>query len=521
MLFNSYIFLFAFLPLTWLVYVGLQRAGRFDVGWLVVMSFTFYGWWNWHYVPLLAASVLFNFWAGRMISRMPLGEAGIVRRRLVLTAAILVNVALLGYFKYANFFLATAAELDGVAFTPLNIVLPLGISFFTFTQIAFLVDAYRNEAIEYDFQNYSLFVSYFPHLIAGPILHHKQVMPQFADRAGRAVNAETVALGLTILIIGLFKKVVLADSVAPFADRVFAQSPDAVISMVEGAGGTLAYTMQLYFDFSGYCDMAIGVSLLFGVNLPINFNSPYKSRSIVEFWRRWHMTLSQFLRDYIYFALGGNRKGVSRRYINLLATMLIGGFWHGAGWTFIIWGGLHGVFLVINHVWRDLSQRLGLSRFSGRWWSSLFAWAMTFAAVNVAWVFFRADTLQGAVNILKGLLGFNGILPARWAPGATSAVVSSAEAPSAALAKVDPATVQMGGQAVVWILALTVIALLMPNTQQITGYVRRVMTVPDHEAVPLWLRWQPSALWAAGCGAMGAACIYMLGNSSRFLYFQF
>ena len=309
-----------------------------------------------------------------------------------LLVAIAANLALLGYYKYAIFFVSNVQKLIGHVGPLPEIVLPLGISFFTFTQIAFLVDAHRGLARDYSFTHYTLFVTYFPHLIAGPILHHREMMPQFDRRATYTLNWDNVAVGLTMFIIGLFKKTVIADDMAGFASPAFnAAAAGTQLTLLEAWGAALAYTFQIYFDFSGYTDMALGASRMFGIVLPLNFRSPYKARSIIDFWRRWHITLSRFLRDYVYIPLGGNRKSVPRRYENLLLTMLIGGLWHGAGWTFVFWGALHGIYLVINHGWRSLRRRIDIAAPPG---ARALATLTTFVAVVVAWVFFRASGLH-------------------------------------------------------------------------------------------------------------------------------
>ena len=319
--------------------------------------------------------------------------------------ALPFNLALIGYFKYAGFFVSTVAALSGAEWRIEAIVLPLAISFFTFQQIAFLVDAYRHESSERNFLSYCLFVTFFPQLIAGPIVHHKQMLPQFARPGTFSFQPHLVSLGLTVFVLGLFKKVVLADSVAVYGTPVFAAADAGnTLTFFEAWGGALAYTFQLYFDFSGYSDMAIGLALIFGIRLPINFESPYKALSITDFWRRWHITLSTFLRDYLYIALGGNRRGPVRRYINLALTMLLGGLWHGAGWTFVVWGGLHGVYLVVNHAWhRVVNPDWVTSRLY-----RLAAWSITFLCVVIGWVFFRSESFSGAVAMLQAMAGFNG-----------------------------------------------------------------------------------------------------------------
>lgn len=359
MLFNSYIFIFCFLPIVMIGFFGLARISRaFAVSWLALASVFFYGYWNPTYVGLLLGSIIFNYKMGMWITKADAQDDKVLKKRL-LTFAITGNLLLLIYYKYANFFVTNVNSLIGTDWSFNNLILPLGISFFTFTQIAYLVDTFQGKVKEYNFSHYLLFVTYFPHLIAGPVLHHKQMMPQFNATATYRISLENIAIGLTFFSIGLAKKVLLADNLAEYATPVFTAADTGVPVQFFGAWvGALAYTFQLYFDFSGYSDMAIGISKMFGVNLPINFNSPYKAQSIIEFWRRWHISLSQFLREYLYFPLGGNRKGPTRRYINLLITMVLGGLWHGANWTFVIWGGLHGLYLCINHFWLHMLVKL-------------------------------------------------------------------------------------------------------------------------------------------------------------------
>jgi alginate O-acetyltransferase complex protein AlgI len=408
MLFNSYGFIFLFLPIVLLGYFQLSRLHHaYAAAWLAVSSLFFYGYWNPAYVGLLLGSIICNYAFGMWIAKAGVQHAA-ARKKQVLVFALTANLLLLAYFKYANFFLSSVNSLAGSDLSLGNIILPLGISFFTFTQIAFLVDTYQGKVKEYNFVHYVLFVTYFPHLIAGPVLHHKDMMPQFAHNATYRFNTENFSLGLTIFVFGLAKKLVLADALAEF--------PGPIFSVVQAGGqpmlfeawiAALSYSLQLYFDFSGYSDMAIGLSLMFNVRLPLNFNSPYKSVNIIEFWRRWHITLSRFLRDYLYIPLGGNRKGTLRRYANLMTTMLLGGLWHGAGWTFIIWGGLHGFYLVINHGWHAFKHVMGWGE--GGWFARRLAILLTFLAVVVAWVFFRAPDFASALSVLSGMAGLHGI----------------------------------------------------------------------------------------------------------------
>ncbi|HEX7455714.1 MAG TPA: MBOAT family protein, partial [Gallionella sp.] len=433
MLFNSYGFIFLYLPLVLLGFFQLGRINHtFAACWLALASLFFYGYWNPAYVGLLLGSIVCNYAFGMWISKagshpqgvgraVPVAEATTatlrrqegwqpqtVNRKLLLIVAVAANLLLLGYYKYANFFIGSVNSVAGTQWNLGEIILPLGISFFTFTQIAFLVDTYQGRVKEYNFIHYVLFVTYFPHLIAGPILHNKEMMPQFAHQSTYSFNADNFTLGVTIFVLGLAKKLLFADALAEFPGPIFAAVQAGGQPMLfEAWIAALSYTLQLYFDFSAYSDMAIGLSLMFNVRLPQNFHSPYKSVNIIEFWRRWHMTLSRFLRDYLYIPLGGNRKGKHRRYLNLTVTMLLGGLWHGAGWTFIIWGGLHGLYLVINHGWQSFKHSMGWGE--GGWLARCFAILLTFLAVVVAWVFFRAPDFTTASSMLSGMTGLNGM----------------------------------------------------------------------------------------------------------------
>ncbi len=317
-------------------------------------------------------------------------------RKPILIIGIVLNVGLLGYYKYSDFFIENVNYFFSTNIPLLNLVLPLAISFFTFQQISYLVDAYRNETKEYDFLNYALFVSFFPQLIAGPIVHHKEMMPQFESKRNKFINYRNIALGILIFSIGLFKKVAIADTFALWATEGFDNTE--VLTFFEGWIVSLSYTFQIYFDFSGYTDMAIGIALLFNILLPINFNSPYKALSIQDFWKRWHITLSRFLTHYIYIPLGGSRKGKRRTYINIFLIFLISGFWHGAGWTFVFWGSLHGIAMVVNRYWQTLNIKMNV----------VLAWFITFNFVNLAWVPFRAETWGDAVKVWSGMFGLNG-----------------------------------------------------------------------------------------------------------------
>ena len=398
MLFNSYEFIFAFLPLTFFIYFFLlnKRLVIGAKGFLVFASLFFYSWWNILYLPIILSSMLFNYVIGNSLNKKE--EKNKVSKKAIVTFGIIANISLLAYFKYMDFFITNINSVSGSELPLLELALPLAISFFTFQQIAYLVDSYRCETNEYDFLNYALFVTFFPQLIAGPIVHHKEMMPQFASRWNLVKRYKNIALGLFIFSIGLFKKVVIADTFAVWATNGFDTA--VTLNFLEAWATSLSYTFQLYFDFSGYTDMAIGIALLFNIKLPINFNSPYKATNIQDFWRRWHITLSRFLKDYVYIPLGGNKNGSFRTYTNLLATFIIGGLWHGAGWTFVFWGFLHGFALVIHRTWSNLGFKLWT-------WAG---WFITFNFVNIAWVFFRAKEWDDALKVLSGMFGLSGIM---------------------------------------------------------------------------------------------------------------
>lgn len=385
MLFSSAEFIFVFLPVTFFVYFWLaDRYRDYARLWLLFASIFFYGWWDYRNILLIAISMVFNFAVGNSIAKD--------RRKSMLVLGVVVNLAVLFYYKYANFFLTNVDALLGKQHEWLHIVLPLGISFFTFTQIAYLVDCYKGKAGHYKFSNYCLFVTFFPHLIAGPIVHHSQLMPQFDNPSNMRINYDNIARGLFIFNCGLAKKIVIADTISTIVSNGYSNTG----SLTTGQAWitSLAYSIQLYFDFSGYSDMAIGLGLLFNIDFPLNFNSPYKSKNIQEFWRRWHMTLSQFLRDYIYIPLGGNRGGEWVKSRNLMITFILGGIWHGAGWTFTFWGFLHGFALVVQNFYSK--------KFKMPDWAGI---VITFVWVNMAWVFFRAPSWTDAINVLQAMVG--------------------------------------------------------------------------------------------------------------------
>ena len=519
MLFNSFNFLFLFMPATLAGYFLCARRGQgAAAAWLALASLVFYGCWSVAHLPLLLASIICNYAAGLRIARAD----GAVRRRW-LRAAVAANLALLGYFKYADFFIAGVNAASGAALPALRLVLPVGISFFTFTQLAFLVDTHRGAAREPRLLHYLLFVTYFPHLIAGPVLHHAEMMPQFARAATYRPAASHFAVGLSIVAIGLAKKLFIADNLAPHASFFFSQS--APPTLLVAWGGVMAYAFQLYFDFSAYSDMAIGISRLFGIGLPLNFDSPYKAASVIDFWRRWHMSLSRFLRDYLYLPLGGNRRGPARRYANLMATMLLGGLWHGAGWNFIVWGALHGGYLLINHAWIAVAARLGFPRAAPAWRAA--GVVLTFGAVCFAWVFFRAPDLARGLVIARGMAGGFGLA----LPDSLGLALGGARA---WLERAGVGFYPGGGGRFLhtwgWVALAALLAFGMPNTQQIMAHYAPAPAL-DHRPAPATRasmpmamaipRWRPSRRWAAWIGALLAAGALSLNRPAEFLYFQF
>ncbi len=515
-LFNSYGFIFLYLPVVLAGFFWLApRSQRLAALWLAAASLFFYGWWNPAFVGLLLASIVFNYGTGYLIGHL----RGTCRSLPWLVGGIVCNLVLLGYFKYANFFI-DQANAAGAGWTTLDLILPLGISFFTFTQIAFLVDVHRGIAKEYNFVHYLLFVTWFPHLIAGPVLHHKEMMPQFALPETYRPSAESIAVGLTLFTFGLFKKTVLADGVAEYATPVFAAAENGVaITFFEAWGGVLAYTLQIYFDFSGYSDMAIGLSRMFNVKLPLNFNSPYQAVNIIEFWLRWHMTLSRFLRDYLYIPLDGNRKGEARRLANLLLTMLLGGLWHGAGWAFVLWGGLHGAYLVLNHLWRRLWRRERASRLG-----AMFGWLLTMLAVIVAWVPFRAENLHGTMQIWGAMAGMNGfVLPESYL-GYLNKLAGLGNLLAAQGWVFNHVEHFKGIKEISALACLILIAATFPNTQQILHRYRPAFETYRGEVERTryqWMEWQPTGTWASLVAVLLVLAILVLTRVSEFLYFQF
>ena len=493
MLFNSYEFLFLFLPATLAVFFVLSgtRHQRMAAAWLALASIFFYGYWNPRYVFLLLASIAVNFGIGQAIMGYRVAKK-FRHAKMALLVAVSANLVALGYFKYANFFVDSLNAVGVAHLTLPKIILPIGISFFTFTQIAFLVDTYSGKVREPGIVHYTLFVTFFPHLIAGPVLHHAEMMPQFARDSTYRFNLDNFKLGAVYFFIGLFKKVVLADTVAVHVAGVYDVPVGSPVPTLAAAWlATIAYSVQLYFDFSGYSDMAIGLSRMFNLKLPANFDSPYRAHNIIDFWRRWHLTLSRFLRNYLYIPLGGNRGSALRRYLNLLITMLLGGLWHGAGWGFVLWGGCNGVYLVINHLWRGFWNLPKDNPAPTQRWRLELGLTVTFVLIMFSRVFFRTSSLEGASRVFAGLAGRGGagplLLSAQW-------------------------------QSISLLLVLYAWCRWAPNSQQWLAQKDPVLKPVEHPA-----RWQVqfTRRWGLGLAALTATALLLLNRVSEFLYFQF
>jgi alginate O-acetyltransferase complex protein AlgI len=470
-LFNSYPFIAGFLPILLLAYGSVvQSRWRGATPFLIIAaSLLFYAWWNWHYLFLFLFSIAFTYLWGRLLAPRALHPDGAqgVRRKAILGAGIAVNLALLGYFKYRDFLVGSVDGALKLNWTLLHMELPLAISFFTFEQITYLMSCYREEPGTGDFVSYAMFITFFPHLIAGPIVRYAQIYPQFNRRSDFRLTADNLSRGLMIFAIGLFKKVMLADTFRAYVGPVY--DAHFLPALPDAWGATLAFALQVYFDFSGYSDMAIGLARMFGVTFPENFDSPYQATNLIDYWRRWHITLSFFLRDYVYIPLGGNRKGKVREHVNLFLTMLIGGLWHGANWTFVVWGALQGGALSINHAWR--SRRRPLPPLAG--------WALTFGVTLFGYVFFRSATFTRAGQIVAGMLGRNGF--------GYHSQLRPVEA---------------------------------PKYQQIAEALLVVWFCPNRQTIMNW-NWVSDYAYALAFTLLAAVSILNLANPPAFVYFQF
>lgn len=504
MLFNSFFFLFAFLPAVVLVYLQLRMAGMRAVA-IALLGLTSYGFYlrgENVYPWLLGLSICVNFILGRWIAIAPFA-----RRKVLLVCGLILNLGVLIFFKYTQFLLDQWTLLGGESNASWVLVLPIGVSFFTFTQIAFLVDVYQGKAEERSFTAYALFISYFPHLVAGPILHHGEMLSQFKANS-RLRTAENLLVGLSMLAIGLAKKTLLADPCGVVASEIFGGAVHSEPSFFVAWIGALSYSVQIYFDFSGYSDMAIGVSRMLGINLPINFNSPYKAHNIIEFWRRWHITLSRFLRDYLYVPLGGNRRGRYRRYVNLFVTMLLGGLWHGAGWAFIIWGVLHGLAQSFVHGIEELRRTYKFSRLP-----VAASWLFTMTFVTFAWVAFRSPTLETSVSMWRGMLGLAGFAVPSIDPFARLAYALGAQA------------VGFGISNLLTLFIAIFLAVSAPNSQELMHKYSPGLDSPKYNAfgraAPAWLSLGANWKTVLVVGVLLGLSLRAIGGYSEFLYFQF
>ena len=514
MLFQSVEFIFIFLPIAFIGYhLLLTRTNQtISIAFLVVCSSVFYAVHQPIFLLILLGSIFCNYVIGQYIAER--------KSVIILTLGILFNVSLLTYFKYAGFIVWVYNESVSAGLSIPEIALPLAISFFTFQQIAYLVDVHRHGRITGGWLRYALFVVFFPQLIAGPIVHHAEMIPQFEKTRRLTRLRLDVAVGFTIFTIGLAKKIILADSCGVFADIVFDRAASGLEpAFIESWIGATAFGLQIYFDFSGYSDMAVGLARLFGIRLPINFFSPYRSGSIIEFWRRWHITLSRFLRDYLYFPLGGNRKGPSRRYLNVMVVMVLGGLWHGAGINFVFWGALHGAYLMVNHAWRILFPAP-----PGTFGRAFFG-MVTLTAITIAWVPFRAHDYDTVVRVWSGMAGLNGLVLPRTVITATG---SLGQLVLDFGLRVDSdafrALFWSGGLVnALCFAAAGVIALAVPNTYQWIRRFRPVLEVRSfpNQAVPNALLWRPTLLWAGFTAALFALVVYYQAKPNAFLYFQF
>jgi len=519
MLFNSHHFIFIFLPVSIIgfYYFAKKANNEASILWLVLASIVFYGWWNPVYLFLILGSILFNYSFGILLSRK--------HKKRILGLGIAINLFLLGYFKYTYFFLSNINHIFDASIQAHEIILPLAISFFTFQQITYLVDAYRGETKEYSFIHYCLFVTFFPQLIAGPIVHHKEMMPQFLQKNLLVHIWKNLSIGSSLFIVGLFKKVVLADQISKFAEPMFQFTlHGGELTFFEAWAGVLSFSFQIYFDFSGYSDMAIGLARMFGIVLPINFYSPYKSVNIVEFWRRWHISLSRFLREYLYIPLGGNSKGNVRRYANIMLVMLLGGLWHGDSWNFVIWGGLHGFYIIANHFWHFVRRKMGHDLKVRTFLGTIFSCLLTHFAVVIAWVFFRAESLSSAKLILKGMFGCNGVV--LW----DSYLIHLNK-----LGGLGDLLVHFGWQfgkmdffnkwQFAFIILMFVFVWLLPNAQQIFFQHKPTLSIyygKEKFSRSRYIVWSPKMYWAIFLGITFVVIVTcFLGQVSEFIYFQF
>lgn len=533
MLFQSIEFIYIFFPVVCAIYLifRINDLYFFSKIWIVASSLAFYAWWYPPNIILILTSIGVNYALGRVVGTPLRGSGNYHRQKIFLAMGVILNLAALAYYKYWFFILENLNLIGGYEFSTTSIVLPLAISFFTFQQIAFLVDRYRSHISMPSLVDYLFFVTFFPQLIAGPIVLSKEIFPQIKKGCWSKPCWPDYSAGLVLFTLGVFKKVFFGDNLGDLADQIFGAAGAEPQLLVISWIGVLAFSLQIYFDFSGYSDMAVGLGRMMGIVIPFNFNSPYKSVSIIEFWRRWHITLSRFLRDYLYIPLGGNRKGPARRYINLALVMLLGGLWHGAGWVFVIWGGIHGLGLIVNHVWRNWREASAISTIRGE---KALSWLLTAGVVTFAWIFFRAGDVATAKNIIAGMLGEGGgvILPPHYAQyfgGLTSLLQSFGVEFSYTSQTIYFNQLKMFS--LVPLGVLVVVAL--PNTQE---YLKRYMADAKEESdsnkitmyLPVGLlkfvrffHWKPNAVWGLACATMLIWLTLQMNTVMSFVYFEF
>ena len=534
MLFYSVEFIFVFFPICFTLYFISLSIGKVTQSKIILLlsSIAFYAWWHPPNVLILLSSMCFNYMVAANFGHFGVfrHSRGSISNRNLLIFGIFANISLLGYFKYTNFIVGNISSISMTVWVVPNIVLPFAISFFTFQQIAFLVDRYTDGIPQPVPLDYSIFVSFYPQLIAGPIVLAREIFPQLDAIRLKRPDEIYIAAGLSIFTIGVCKKVLIGDTLDPWVSRVFDTAAQYPPTFVEAWTGVLAFTFQIYFDFSGYSDMAVGLGCILGIIIPANFLSPYKATSIIEFWRRWHVTLSRFLRDYLYIPLGGNRGGVARWQMNLMIVMILGGLWHGAGWTFVIWGGLHGFYLIVNHIWRSFRKLIPLR-------SSTFekgcAWAITFLAVAIAWSFFRAENFDVAIYMIKGLVGLNGfILPPAYetyfGPLAQFWKTIGFQFIATETAYRFP-----NEREVAMLLTCLLIVVALPNTWEVfSRYIpinriditERVSTAtpkpPPNKLIQAF-SWTPHRFWAVVMGILLIGASMYQSNYKPFIYFEF
>jgi alginate O-acetyltransferase complex protein AlgI len=512
MLFNSAEYLFVFLPIVLLVFILLstKKYAFAQIAWLLLTSAVFYASWDPIYLSLIVASILFNYLAGKWI------ESSDGNNRIPLIAGICANVGILAYFKYAGFFVENLNVIGDWLIPVPEITLPLAISFFTFQQIAYLVDVSKSKCKAYSLHEYSLFVMFFPQLIAGPIVHHSEMMPQFSVRRGRNAVIPDITVGLSIIVIGLFKKVVMADSLGFWVDPIFhSASLGQAVSTLDAWVATLGFSFQIYFDFSGYSDIAIGSARLFGIRLPENFHSPYRAKSVIDVWKRWHITLSRFLQEYVYVSLGGNRRGKLWRYNNLMITMLIGGLWHGAAWTYVIWGGLHGLYLWINHSWRFFKIRLNIEQYCDHKIFTPFYIAITFLAWAIALVVFRSNDLASALNIITPVASLTN--------SNTFYILGSGVGENSLRSLLVAIGLSPNSYFPVYILlsSSAFICWFLPNTQTYMARFKPVIISQKSEDQHFNFEWKATKQQAVVMGVLASVALLSLSAVDEFIYFQF